>query len=457
MPETQRRNTFLILSQVYIPDPASVGQHVADAAAEMARRGYRVIVYAANRGYEDPTQRYPSREVIDGVEIRRFPLSSFGKQSIALRLLAGTIFMLQCMIRGLFVRDLYGILVSTSPPMCSVAAMFIGALRRAPIKYWVMDLNPDQMVALGKLTPTSLPVRVFDALNRAILRHAADVVALDRFMADSLHRKRDIRDKLSILPPWPHEDHLGVVSHDQNPFRQKHGLAGKLVIMNSGNHGTSTPIDTVMQAAVRLRDRDDIVFMFIGGGVRKKQDVDDVIARHGLTNVRSLPYQPLSEIKYSLSAADVHIVSVADNMVGIIHPCKVYGAMTVARPILLLGPDPCHVGDLVSGNGIGWHVRHGDVDGAVRAIEEIAGTPAEARQAMGARARELILAGYSKSALCGAFCDVLERGLTKRRRHAADRPATSGVPLDTPRGDVKIARPEPQAAERELKPADANA
>ena len=34
---------LLFVDQTYPPDPASVGQHVADAAAEMARRG-RVIV-----------------------------------------------------------------------------------------------------------------------------------------------------------------------------------------------------------------------------------------------------------------------------------------------------------------------------------------------------------------------------------------------------------------------------
>src|SRR5262245_7056434 len=138
--------TLLILSQVYPPDPASVGQHIADAAVEMRRRGWRVVVLAAARGYDDPSVRYPRRELREGVQVRRLPLSSFGKGSIPMRLLGGTLFMLQCIARGLFVRRLACIMVSTSPPMCSLAAMTIGALRRVPIKYWVMDLNPDQMI-----------------------------------------------------------------------------------------------------------------------------------------------------------------------------------------------------------------------------------------------------------------------------------------------------------------------
>ena len=73
---------LLILSQVYVPDPASVGQHMHDAAAEMVARGWRSVVLTSARGYDDPSRKYPSREVRDGVQIRRLALSSFGKRSI---------------------------------------------------------------------------------------------------------------------------------------------------------------------------------------------------------------------------------------------------------------------------------------------------------------------------------------------------------------------------------------
>ena len=301
--------SLLVLSQVYPPDPASVGQHMADAAEAMAQRGWPVVTYTSSRGYDDPSMKYPRREERNGVRVRRFPLSSFGKSSIGLRLLAGTFFMIQCVAAGVFTRRLGSILVSTSPPMCSVAAMLIAAVRRVPIKYWVMDLNPDQMIELDRISERSPAARLFNWLNRRILGRAADIVVLDRFMADRLNRKCDTRHKQTLLPPWPHDDHLEVVDHADNPFRREHGLDGKFVIMYSGNHGFSTPVTTVLQAALLLQDREDLVFMFIGGGVGKKE-VDDTIAANSPPNIRSLPYQPLSQIKYSLSAADVHLVSV---------------------------------------------------------------------------------------------------------------------------------------------------
>ena len=407
-----RPRTLLVISQVYVPDPASVGQHMHDASAEMARRGWRVIVYTSRRGYDDPSRVYPKRQTIDGVEIHRLGFSSFGKDSIAVRLIAGGLFTAQATMRAL-VRRFDTVLVSTSPPLAPLAGVALRWLRRGVIKFWVMDLNPDQMIELGRIGPKSLPARLFNAMNRAIYRAAGDIVSLDRFMADRIVRKVRNHDavmrKLEVMPPWPHEDHLEPVEHADNSFRKEHGLDGKFVIMYSGNHGFSTPVRTVLDAALRLQDRDDIVFMFIGGGVGKKE-VDETIAEHTPPNIRSLPYQPLDRIRWSLSAADVHLVSVGNDVVGVVHPCKVYGAMAVARPILLLGPDPCHVSDLLREHRIGWHIQHGDVDAAVNVIEEMAAIdPAQLRE-MGRRARETVRSALSKQALCGRLCDVLERG-----------------------------------------------
>ena len=397
-----------MLTQVYVPDPAAVGQHMADAAAELVRRGHRVIVLTSDRGYDDPSVRYPKREIIDGVEVRRIPFTSFGKSSIAMRLLGGGSFTLQATLRSLGIRPLDAILVSTAPPMASVAAVAIAALRRVPIKYWVMDLNPDQLVALGIVRETSLVARVFNWLNRVVLRRAMDVVVLDRFMARRVNRKLDVSGKMTVIPPWPHEDHLEEIAHEGNPFRREQGLNGKRVVMYSGNHGPSNPIATVLQAAQRVSDLAELRFLFIGGGIGKRE-VDEAAG----STIRSLPYQPLDQLKFSLSAADVHLVTVGDFIVGIVHPSKVYGALAVGRPILLVGPEESHVGELIREHDIGWRVSHGDVAGAERVLRLIAAMPEAELAAKGRRARELVESRLSKAELCGRFCDVMERGVVR--------------------------------------------
>ena len=405
-------NTILILTQVYVPDPASVGQHMHDAAAELSRRGHRVKVLAASRGYDDPSRKYPLHETLDGVNIRRLPLSSFGKKSLPVRVLAALLLMVQQIFMGIFTPGISCILVSTSPPMCPAAALVVSWIRRVPICYWVMDLNPDQVIELGKVRDGSVPVKCMNWLNRRILGRSKRIVALDRFMKDRLQKKLDVQDKVAVMPPWPHDDHMEMISHDENPWRAEHVREGTFVVMYSGNHGYSTPIRTVLDAALRMQDDTNLEFLFIGGGVGKK-DVDDTIAQHAPKNIRSMPYQPFETLRYSLSAADVHLVSVGDDVVGVVHPCKIYGAMAVGRPILLLAPNPCHASDIVKDNQIGWHIPHGDVERALEVIREIRETPALELQAMGKRAQEAIRREFSKATLCGRFCDEVDRAAGK--------------------------------------------
>ena len=273
-----------------------------------------------------------------------------------------------------------------------------------------MDLNPDQVIAMGKVSERSLSARTLNAFNRLILGRSKSVIALDRFMAQRVNSKRDVSAKLEVMPPWPHEDAMDAIEHADNPFRTKHNLNGKFVVMYSGNHSPANPISTVVEAAERLKDRTDIVFMFIGGGL-EKQKVEAAIER-GATNIVSLPYQPMSELKYSLSAADAHVVTLGDAVVGMVHPCKVYGAMAAARPILFVGPAPSHVSELIDEYKIGWRVEHGDAEGAAGVIRRMADAPESDRRDMGQRATEAIRSGLSKRALCGRFCDVIERERT---------------------------------------------
>ncbi len=378
---------------------------MADVGREMARRGFRVIVYTADRGYEDPSVRFSRGETIDGMIIRRLPFSSFGKSSIRARLLGGLSFVAQSTLRGLFAGP-DAVLVSTSPPFSALAALCLRFLRRTGIVFWVMDLNPDQALALEIARPGSIGVRVFDLLNRWILKHAGRVVALDRFMADRLRTKLDPGPRMRVLPPWPHEDFVSPVPHAENPFRAERDWHGRFVFMFSGNLSIASPADTLFEAALRVRDT-RALFVFIGGGLGRRA-LDEFLAKHGAGNIVTMPYQPLETLRYSLSAADVHLVTMGDRMTGIIHPSKVYGAMSVGRPILFLGPAPSHVSEIIEEFDIGWQIDHGDLDGAEDVIRRVLATDPDELRARGERARRAVAERFGKESLAGQFCDLVE-------------------------------------------------
>ena len=298
---------ILLVSQVFPPDPAAVARVMGDVGAELAARGDQVVVFTSDRGYDDPTVRYPARSDSDGLRIRRLPFCSFGKGSISLRLLGGVSFTLQSIVRALMLPALDTIVVSTAPPMASLVALVVGALRRVRVVYWPMDLNPDQALALGLAREGSLTVRLLDWLNRAILRRADVVIALDHAMARRLERKQRVAHTLVIVPPWPEEDDVPDVPPLENPFRAAHDLEGRRVIMYSGTLGLANPVRTLLEAAEQFEDRPDLVFLFIGGGAGMSE-----VRSRNRPNVRWLPYQPFDQLRYSLSAADGKVPTYID-------------------------------------------------------------------------------------------------------------------------------------------------
>ena len=139
-----------------------------------------------------------------------------------------------------------------------------------------------------------------------------------------------------------------------------------------------------------------------------KKDVTNAIRDHNPKNIISLPYQPLSELKYSLSAADVHTVTILPAVVGVLHPCKIYGAMAVRRPVLLVGPKESHVFNLIEEEEFGWRVDYDNVDRLVEVLDEMLETdPAEIR-AKGEKARRILDERFSHDQVFGAVSDILE-------------------------------------------------
>lgn len=403
----KKQSTVLLISQVFTPDPASVGQHLHDLSRELVAIGKRVVVLAPRRGYDDPSLTYTWRENMNGILVWRLPLCAFGKKSIFLRLLGGGSLVLQSMVAGLFVRGLTHVLISTVPPMSGLAALFIAIFRRIKIVYWVMDLNPDQIIVSGKLSESSLLARFSERVNRLILRRADSVIALDSFMAKRLRNKVKLGGKLSIIPPWPYDNQLVDILHGQNFFRKMHGFADRFVVMYSGNITKVHPLDTLLAALIRLKDDDRFVFVFVGSEAARMR-MDAFAADNKLNTVLTLAYVPLAETQYSLSAADLHVVTLGDNMVGIVHPCKVYGIMSVGRPFLAIGPKESHIGEILQTAPVGWMVGHGDIAGVVNVLETARSMTHEEWKSMGDRGRDLVEKKYSRNVLCGRFSELLK-------------------------------------------------
>jgi glycosyltransferase involved in cell wall biosynthesis len=359
---------ILLLNQCFYPDVVSTAQHLTDLAIALAARGHDVTVIASDHGYDDPAARFKRRERWNGIDIIRIPSLSFGKNGRWRRAFSFASFLLMCALRLLTLHRFDVVVALTSPPLISFLGALFVKLEGGKFCFWVMDLNPDEAIAAGWLDERSIASRVLQRMLKYSLNASARTVVLDRFMKERVVAKGFDPARIAIVPPWSHDDHVQYSPAGREKFRQKHGLTEKFVVMYSGNHSPCHPLDTLLDAARALKERPEIVFCFVGGGSEQVK-VRDLAAKHGLTNVKCLPYQPLNELAGSLSAADLHVVVMGDPFVGIVHPCKVYNIMSVGAPTLYIGPTPSHVTDIASQQQYRFFLAtHGDVDGVVKAV-----------------------------------------------------------------------------------------
>jgi glycosyltransferase involved in cell wall biosynthesis len=139
-------------------------------------------------------------------------------------------------------------------------------------------------------------------------------------------------------------------------------------VLYSGNLSIVHPIDTILEAARRMRDDDNVRFVFVGGGLRSR-DIARYRRLYGLANVIELPYQPRTNLASSLDAGDVHLVVMGNQVSGLVHVSKIYGILMAGKPFIAIAPKKSHLVDVIQECRSGFHVDHGNVEGVVQAIQ----------------------------------------------------------------------------------------
>lgn len=340
----------------------ATGQQLTGLALGLREQGHGVTVITSDRGYDDPAVKFPRREQWNGIDIIRIPSLALGKKSRWRRALNFLSFLFFCSLRLLLLPGFDRVIALTSPPLISfIGAVFV-RLKGGKFYFWVMDLNPDEAIAAGWLQQNSVTARLLERFLSYSLKQAERVIVLDRFMKQRIEAKGVAPVRIAVLSPWALDDAVSFDGSGREAFRVRHRVSDRFVVMYSGNHSPCHPLDTLLEAALRLVHRSDIKFFFVGGGSEQAK-VAAYAKRNELRNICCLPYQSVEDLSGSLSAADLHAVVMGDPFVGIVHPCKVYNILGIGAPLLYIGPSESSVVDAVTREGTVsavYQARHGE-------------------------------------------------------------------------------------------------
>src|SRR5436853_5934283 len=156
----------LLLNQCFWPDVVATAQQLTDLAVELAERGHEVTVVCSNRGYDNQELRFPGRERWKNIEIIRVPSFPAPKDSRAGRVLNFASFLITCGFRLAVLPRQNVVVALTSPPLVAWLASLFTRCKGGRLITWIMDLNPDEAIAAGRLKSDSIAAKRLNALAR---------------------------------------------------------------------------------------------------------------------------------------------------------------------------------------------------------------------------------------------------------------------------------------------------
>ena len=412
---------ILFFNRSFYPDPASTGQLLTELCEDLvAVHGHEVTVIAAPvRGQRTRREGYglfAFPESYHGVRILRTRSTKFAKTSFAGRACNYITYFVCALLTGWFERRPAIVVTYTDPPIAGLAAWLRARVRRARFVLVCQDIFPQVAVLLEGFRK-GLVYELLDWVSWFLLYTADAIVAIGETMRRRLVSVKKARpEKIRVIHNWADCSAI-VPGPKDNEFAQAHGLADKFVVMHSGNVGLSQSLETLVEAAVHLREFSDIMIVIVGEGA-KKAELQKKVEDTGLPNVRFLPYQPKETLDQSFAAADVFVVSLKKGMEGYIVPSKVYGILAAGRPFVAAVSEECEAAVIADKYECGLVARPGD---ALDLADKILTLYRDREWCVwrGTRAREAAL-NYDRKAAASRYQEMFEE-LTKGRRSELDR------------------------------------
>jgi glycosyltransferase involved in cell wall biosynthesis len=216
------------------------------------------------------------------------------------------------------------------------------------------DIYPDVAERLGALKRGGWLARRWRRRSGRAMAAAEGVITLGAYMAETLraHLPAGAQARIEVIPNWADTEAIRPRPKAGNAFAEQHGLVDKFVVMYSGSFGAVHDVDSMIEAAARLRDLPDVHFMLIGGGTQETA-VARMVRERALPNLTLLPLQPREVLPLSLAAADCAIVCLDAGYEGVAVPSKAYSCLAAGSALVAVTQPGTELADLVAEEGCG--------------------------------------------------------------------------------------------------------
>ena len=398
---------LIFINRFFYPDHSATSQLLSDLAFYLAHNNLEVEVICARQLYSGGNDTLSSNENVNGVNIHRIKTTQFGRNWLPGRLfdyLSYYINMSICLFRVVKAGDI--VICKTDPPLSSVITSTIARIKKAKHVNWIQDLFPEVVMALGMKGMPLFLLRWIQSIRNWSFKRSHMTVVIGQVMKNKLLDEGLIESKIRVIPNWSDSENIAPLEKENNPLRQKWNLEDKFIVGYSGNMGRVHEFDTMLHAAKILDKDTKIKFIFIGGGPKKKY-IEEWVQSQKLNNVLFFPYQAYSDLRYSLSLPDVHLISLNPAIEGYCVPSKFYGVTAAGRAVIFIGDDKGELTIPISDGHFGVNVKTGDVQHLVTEINSLASDEPKTRT-FGIHARNMFESDFDKHIPLNKWLSLIE-------------------------------------------------
>jgi glycosyltransferase involved in cell wall biosynthesis len=301
----------------------------------------------------------------DGVNIHNvIVVPSDNKRNIK-RIINYTSYLFTAILKGVFMKA-PDVVIATSPPIfVALAGLVVAKLKGAKFVLDVRDIWPESAVQMGSIKNKSI-IGFLEWLELLLYRNSSLITVATPGMVDMVQNKiGNLDTPIHYIPCGviiPHEEELQ--KEGSSPFESIDD--DKFCVLYGGLHGHAQNLTTLVDAANLLKQRDDIVFYFVGTGPDKDRVVE-YASSLGLPNVKFLPPVSRDEIRRYFVFAGCAIVPLQDlNIFKNVFPSKTFELMSYGVPTVVgVGGE---IGKLIESTGAGQSVKPESPDDYSKAI-----------------------------------------------------------------------------------------
>ena len=404
---------ILVIGINFAPETTGIAPYTTGLCEYLASQGHQIEVITAFPYYPEWRVRdgyrghIYQREDINGVTVRRVWHFVPSRASNLLQRLAHDIsFTLGVFLAGLFAGPFDVIYCACPPPTAAFSAYLLARFRGKPYVIKLADLASDAALATGILKK-GLALRMALAIEGFVYRGAERIVCLCQGFVEKLKARGISAAKLQVIPDWADTERVRPIS-PANTFRGANGLSEEqFLLLHTGNMGKKQDLMNVVRAAEITHAELDLLWLLIGHG-EEQAEIQDEIARRGLTNIRLLPLQPADSLAEMYSSADLLILNQQASVRDAVIPSKLLTYMAAGRAVLAAVSETSEAAQQIRKAQCGWLVPPENPEALAPAALSLRGDPF-LRQELGANGRDYVVQHCTKQRVLQEYDEFFGR------------------------------------------------